>query len=35
MLLILQELIFAVLFSVSAVKAADFLIKLLTALGWL
>jgi hypothetical protein len=35
MLLILQEVIFAVLFSVSAVGAADFLMKLLGALGWL
>jgi bifunctional non-homologous end joining protein LigD len=35
MLLILQEVIFAVLFSVSAVEAADFLVRSLTALGWL
>ena len=35
MLLILQEVIFAVLFSVSAVEAADFLMKLLGAVGWL
>jgi hypothetical protein len=35
MLLILQEMIFAVLFSVSAVEAADFLVRLLTALGLL
>ena len=34
MLLILQEMIFAVLFSVSAVEAADVLVTLLTALGW-
>jgi hypothetical protein len=35
MLLILQEVIFAVLFSISAVGAADFLVRLLTALGLL
>jgi hypothetical protein len=34
MLLILQEMIFAVLFAVSAVEAADVLVRLLTALGW-
>jgi len=30
-----EEVIFAVLFAVSAVGAADFLMKLLGALGWL
>jgi hypothetical protein len=35
MLLILQGMIIAVLFSVSAVEAADFLVRLFTVLGWL
>jgi len=30
-----EEVIFAILFAVSAVGAADFLMKLLGALGWL
>ena len=30
-----EELVFAVLFAVSAVGAADFLMKLLGAVGWL
>jgi hypothetical protein len=30
-----EEVVFAVLFAVSAVGAADFLMKLLGALGWL
>jgi len=30
-----EEVVFAVLFAVSAVGAADFLTKLLGALGWL
>jgi hypothetical protein len=29
-----EEVVFAVLFAVSAVGAADFLMKLLGALGW-
>jgi hypothetical protein len=35
MLLILQEVIFAVVFAGSAVGAADFLMRLAEALGWL
>jgi hypothetical protein len=30
-----EEVVFAVLFAVSAVGAADFLMKLLGAVGWL
>jgi hypothetical protein len=30
-----EEVVFAVLFAVSAVGAADFLMKLLGAMGWL
>jgi hypothetical protein len=30
-----EEVVFAILFAVSAVGAADFLMKLLGALGWL
>jgi len=35
MLVILRQVIFAFLVSVSAVEAADFLIRMLTAFGWL
>jgi hypothetical protein len=35
MIPILQEVIFAVLFSISAVEAADLLVSLLKFFGWL
>ena len=35
MLVILQEILFAILFSVSAVGAADLLMRALEALRWL